>query len=80
MSISENHASGYKSGQKRVTQSAVMSQPELQQEITIQCPACDWSADLGDFDHVRLGGKVQIHCPSCDANLGSLDLVLKRAA
>ncbi len=57
-----------------------MLEPELKRETIIQCPACDWSADLEDFDHIMIGATVQIHCPSCDANLGSRDHALKLAA
>ena len=57
-----------------------MLEPELKSETIVQCPACDWSADLEDFDQVMVGANLQIHCPSCDANLGSRDHALKLAA
>lgn len=46
----------------------------------LQCPACGWSGEIEDFDQVRIAGSVLIHCPSCDANLGSREHVLERAA
>lgn len=51
----------------------------LEREPTLQCPACGWMAEVGDFELVVMQAGAQVHCPSCDANLGSPEHALRHA-